>query len=266
MRRVIVTPATDAVCVERLRGLLAAHRTDFDEWHLWLNTDDEAQREALRRVAAAEWVHAVDAGPGSGRYGVPRFYSLKSPSPTCASYTDASTTYARLDERLAWLCPGFVKTLCEYQELNPAFFVVFANVVGDPYFHGPASHATFAADIEAGRAGEWEVPARALEDRPVIDLHAATWLGSSFEAFGGRVALDETAWLCRDYPFTLGKQTAVCGPALCALVADGDGDPYNQPEPATPPPPEQPAAAAEPPPAPRKRRYTRRTAKAATAE
>lgn len=265
MRRVIVTPATDAACVERLHGLLGAHRADFDEWHLWLNTDDEAQRQALRRVAAASdgWVHAVDAGPGSGRYGVPRFYSLKAPSPTCASYTDASTTYARLDERLAWLCPGFVRALCEHQELNPAYFVVFANVVGDPYFHGPAPHASFAADVEGGRAGAWEVPPRALEDRPVVELRAAAWLGSSFEAFGGRVALDETAWLCRDYPFKLGKHTALCGHALCALVGEGEDDPYNQPA-TPPPPPEEPAAAAavpEPPAAPRKRRYTRRTAR-----
>lgn len=187
MRRVVVTPATDVGLVARLYQCLLPHKADFDEWRVWVSTDDQQARDALVDFAAQhEWIVAIDEGGGPGAQ--TKMYR------TCR---DVGTLYARLDERLSWLSPAFLSTLFGYLREYTVFFLVFPSVQGNPFFD---TH-----------------PTGALNDRPIVRMDAFAWHGSEFDAFQGRVPEDEATWLCRDRPFRLGKYTAVCGDAVCVL-------------------------------------------------
>ena len=310
MGRIIVTGVTQAARAMRLKRFLESQKDSFDEWHLWINTSDPAQVP----VVTEPWIKIVNPGDGDGG-------SLSRFMP---GYCGSGTAYARLDENIAWMDPAFVKTLFEYRE-GSSHFLVHANVVNS----SPLAHVHERLGCITSRAAaSFERPSFIIDDQvaktdkyiavvvasfkdsvaqgdteawtfgrwmlyhELVDLYAFAWLGSHFDVFGGRVAMEETPFLCRDYPRRYGMLSSVCGKALCirceedivsppvaaeepvvapvvAPVAAEEPvvapvvaaeEPVVAPvvaaeESTTPPPPD---AAASAPPAPRKRRATRR--------
>lgn len=239
MRRIVCTPATDVSKLQLLCAHLAAQRADFDEWHLWVNTSDPAELRAMDALAAAHpaWIRAKSpegSYPPAGALNLFRFY---------AGCTDAGTAYLRLAEDVVWMAPSFVKTLFEYREARPQAFLVHANVVNNPFLSrlherlgrvssraGRAEtaagtqpfaedvHRALLSSIAAGAAGDWTFAEWRLMDRERVTLDAFSWLGSEFEQFSGRVAMDEEPWLCTERPARIGRESLVCGRALCARV------------------------------------------------
>lgn len=302
-RRIIVTGVTQASRAMRLKTFLESQKEHFDEWHMWINTRDATQVPAVTQP----WIKIINPGDADPADSLSRFMP---------GYCDTDTAYARLDENIAWMDPSFVKTLFEYREAAASHFLVHANVVNSsPLAHvherlgcvsSKAGRATFVMDDPVAKSDDYSADVvssfkdsvahgsteawtfgRWMLYHEHVDLHAFAWLGCHFDVFGGRVAMEETPFLCSDHPRRYGMPSSVCGKALCiwshediiarsepeptpepAPTPEPEPEPAPTPEPApasaefvetTPPPADPPAdPPAGPPAAPRKRRATRR--------
>lgn len=281
MKRVIVTPVTQAKLAQLLCAYLADQKQAFDEWHLWINTEDAKELEGIASLASScDWITCVapeGSNPQAGRLNLWRFH---------AGCTEAGSAYLRLDEDIVWLHPAFVQTLFEFRESSPAF-LVHANVVNNAFLarvherlglvpsaasvsaaaFAEAAHSRVLAGIEAGDTGDWTFARWRLWQGEAVPLDAVAWLGAEFQAFEGRVPMDYEAWLCGERPARIGKENVVCGRALCVKhghAGEAVLDRYlalivkTEPDVVTTPPAPPPQEPPPPPAAPRKRRASTR--------
>jgi hypothetical protein len=230
-QRIIVTPATDPARLRRLGAHLAAQKAGFAGWRLLLNTADPGAVAGIERLAAEEpwagWTSVVTAptSPG-GRVNHHAFF------PACA---EPGVVYARLDETIAWLDAAFVAELFAARE-RPGPFLVHANVIGNPsltWLHErlgrvdsaepEAVHAAAAAAAESADTRDWQFAEWRLGRGEPWPLLAFAWTGAEFHQFGGRVAMDEDDFLCRERPVRIGRRSSVAGRAVC--IAAGDDTP-----------------------------------------
>jgi hypothetical protein len=248
-RRVIVTPASSPVAAARLLSLLEPQRAAFAEWHLWLCTADGGAAAALERLAAdrADWVKLV-----RHEHGATEAYGFQNAD----EYVRGDTTYLRLHERVAWLCPGFCEAMLRAAETRKDVFACHANAVGNPalsYLHArrglvpgapalPAEdleggddvatdpgfarrlHEAFVADLAAGRAGAWACGDADLRYHHIVPLDAAAWQGASLGRARARMGMDDALFVCRSGPQPLGMCCAVVGAAVCLRVPDAAPD------------------------------------------
>jgi hypothetical protein len=246
MRRIIVTPAGRQPYLDLLYRHLRAQKNDFDEWHLWLNTNNENDLRYCRDLAAQNsWIKTVDSRiPPNGNAAIHSFF-VDYVSPDCA--------YLRLDDDVIWLSPNFVADMFEYRIAHPEYFLVYANIVNNAvishiYQRSGVLPAPMAADKTDAisynvldRVG-WESSAFAhklhktflasLETHAGIDrwrcfrswllyyaervsINAISWLGADFAKFNGLVGIDEETWLSHDYPVSANRHNIIIGRPVC---------------------------------------------------
>ena len=77
MKRVIVTPAGRRRYLEVLSAHLAAQRSSFDEWHLWLNTTNQEDVDYCRALDATV-IEPPGSMPHEGIHNIHRFFPADS--------------------------------------------------------------------------------------------------------------------------------------------------------------------------------------------
>lgn len=240
---VVVTPAGRRRYLEKLVVHLEKQRSDFKEWHLWVNTDDADDIQYLNDLEAAhEWiklVHVDNIDPVKGKH-----YDASNIHKFFHYTNDENTVYIRLDDDIVWLEDNFVKNLVAFRLENPDYFLVYANIVNNcvidhihqkigalenfKYGHidydclgnawrkcGPA-HEIHTRFIEARKNGTteiWKFEQWVLEENERVSINAICWLGPSFK--GISVGRKEEEWLATDYPKQAGLKNVVFGKALC---------------------------------------------------
>lgn len=233
MRRIVVTPAGRRMYMELLAGHLAAQRDSFDEWHIWLNTANEADTAFLKQQDAVI-VEAPDSRPHDGTNNIHRFFPIDS--------CETDTLYLRLDDDVVWMEPGFVDTMFAVRELDREPLLIFANIVNNAicsHLHwrlGCVDYCGHACMDEIGwrdcRYAErvhreflatdnleaWKFPRWELRHHERCSINAVAWRGSVFAKFGGAVGSDEELWLTEQAPREHGHNV-IHGRALCAHFA-----------------------------------------------
>lgn len=251
MKCIVVTPAGRKRYMALLFEHLKRQRADFQEWHLWINTNNSADIAYMEELEQQnpDWIKCVRAQGGVGNnWAIGQFFK---------HCVDPDTVYIRIDDDVVWLEPGFICKLAEYRVANPQPFLVYANIINNAHVtHQHAAkgtisvagygnhvlneissshcevcwrspvfaehlHRTFLSAIESSAINKWH-----LENIPInpivrVSVNAISWLGSEFAKFGGIVSGDEEHWLSKDKPTQLGVDRCnyIFGGALCAHFA-----------------------------------------------
>jgi hypothetical protein len=246
MRRIVVTPAGRSRYLSLLARHLAAQRTSFDEWHVWLNTDVPTDIQLCRDLAARySWVKLIPLNTTFNRN-----FSIHSFFKNCV---DPSAMYLRLDDDVVWLEPEFAEKMFAFRERRPEFFLVYGNIINNAvishiyqrcglidYRYGRCGydcldgvgwatpkftqylHETFLVDLAAGATSRWRCfPEWQLYLYERVSINAVAFLGSDFARFKGAVPPDEEPWLASIYPAAEQKMCAINGSALCVHFAFG---------------------------------------------
>lgn len=231
VKRIIVTPAGRRRYVEVLARHLAAQRSSFDEWHLWLNTEN-AEDIAFLRSQDAVVIEPEGSNPGEALLNIHRFFPVDSREP--------GALYLRLDDDVVWMEPGFIDSMFSYREKSDAF-LVSANVVnnaicshlhwrfgvaprcgyvcvdaegwGNPLYAERVHRSFLSSDLNSWKFPSWRM---AVGER--ISINAISWTGDKFAQFGGAVGHDEENWLTEVAPASLGE-VVIHGGAVCSHFA-----------------------------------------------
>jgi hypothetical protein len=245
MKRVIVTPAGRERYLQRLLKHLERQKSDFDEWHLWMNTrvaSDIAYAEKL--AATYPWISTVylpekenDPNTEYNNYRICRFFPLDA--------VDRDAVYLRLDDDVVWLEPTFVSKMFDYRLSHPEPFLIYGNIINNAilsHLHQragllprtkPAGYAcmddvgwrdpVFAEEVHmsflrSSSLKQWQHFQRwtlHLDEYERCSINAISWTGNEFAAFGGKVGNDEEQWLSVDKPRELGRPNEINGQAVC---------------------------------------------------
>jgi len=239
MRHIVVTPAGRRRYLEILVKHLVAQKQDFDEWHLWVNTNDVEDIAYCHWLAEQHpsWIKCVSSTmPPDGNQSIHQFF---------AYCIDPNTVYTRLDDDIVWLEPGFLRKMYNFRLSHPQYFLVYGTIVNNAltsyiyqqrglidHSHGSCNyevmdnvgwksaefaehvHRTFIKDLNEGKTEMWYVQPQVLHDYERMSINAISWLGSEFAKFQGLVGIDEEQWISVDKPKSIGTRNIVCGDAL----------------------------------------------------
>jgi len=193
MKRIVVTPAGRRRYLELLFKHLAAQKSDFDEWQLWMNTSQVADIGFAERLAARhDWITTVYLpayGPTETNYNIHKFFPGQA--------ADPEAVYVRLDDDVVWLDPAFLKTMFTYRLANPEPFLVYGNIINNAvtsFLHQHGGNITTNKVVGYKCMDEvgWKDPAfaealhRAFLDRPGEACWAFfdRWLLPDYEQIG----------------------------------------------------------------------------------
>lgn len=127
LRKIIVTPAGRRQYLSILEKHLVAQKGDFDEWHLWLNTNIPDDVAFIHDIQARHpsWVRIVELDTPIrviSTLTIHRFF-VYAADPTC--------TYLRFDDDIVFIGAGCIRAMFEYREAHPEPFLVYGNIINN---------------------------------------------------------------------------------------------------------------------------------------
>lgn len=241
--------------MKRYLELLAAHlarqKDDFDEWHLWLNTNVAEDVQYIKELEAkySGWVRVIQlAEPVTeiNNLMISKFYPIDS--------VDPDALYLRLDDDIVWLQDDFVRSMFVARSDDKEHFLVYGNIINnaivsyiqqrfgnieygvltgyqcmDPIgWAEPAFaeqvHRFFLAALDQQAdvlLDRWRFRRWIMHEFERVSINCMSWRGADFAAFGGCVGdmTDEEQWLSCDKPRELNITNVIYGQALCAHFA-----------------------------------------------
>tara|TARA_Y100000389_G_C17322202_1_gene443688 strand:- start:2 stop:799 length:798 start_codon:yes stop_codon:yes gene_type:complete len=234
---IIVTPAGRKIYLEKLYKHLCNQKTDFKEWHLWVNTYDQNDIEYMKVLEKENnWIKLVYTNlikNISRNLNIHKFFRYA---------VDPDTVYIRLDDDIVWLENNFIKKLSTFRIENPEFFLVYANIVnnnvidhihqnngaiqnvpnidnhcmGNSWKNASFAHEIHTQFINARKNNNidiWKFKPQLTNSR--VSINAISWIGPSFSEFAEDRARDEEQFLSCDYPRLMKKMNIIYGDALC---------------------------------------------------
>lgn len=215
-----------------------------DEYHLWLNTVDDADISYLQELCKnATKVHLVEPPynpPERNPFvGIPQFFR-------CC--TDEDTIYLRFDDDIVYLEPFFFERFLQFRVEHPEYFLVFPNIINNaictyvqakrggidadaviypwamdwtawwnPRF-AEQLHRAFLQSVYSGTVNEWHFGPRIL-GFCWFSINCVSWFGRDFAAFGGEVTGNEEEFLTIRKPSELGRLNCIYGDAIVSHFA-----------------------------------------------
>lgn len=243
MKTIVVTPAGRERYMRLLVRHIAAQKQDFDEWHLWVNTNvqsDIAYMEDLARQY--EWIRLIRlplAITKVDSYNIHRFFEFAK---------DPDAIYIRFDDDIVYIAPNCIHNLAKFRRENPTPFLVYGNIVNnaiishlhqrnglvcyhdnvgydcmditgwkDPAFC-LALHNAFIADVEGNNLSKWLATFESwiCSQYERVSINCVSWFGRDMTV---PVGSDEEQWLSVERPRALKRCNVIYGKALCAHFA-----------------------------------------------
>ena len=198
MKRIIITPGG----VKRNLSILLKHlnhqKNSFDEWHLWVNTENPENIAYMNKlIKTFNWIKKIEI-PGS--IDVERYYPLAS---------DPNTAYLKIDDTIVYLDPTFVNTMFTARCEDTTHMLLYANIINNPIIthlhqrHGvfkytelttynrmdpvgwyssdfaQCLHATFLQSVKTGYIEKWKQSFTRWElfNNEMPEMNAIAWLG-----------------------------------------------------------------------------------------
>lgn len=238
MKRIIVTPAGRKTYLDLLLTNLLKCRHEFDEWHLWVNTPIPEDAAHIRYLADKyDFIKQVDSEiPYNGNYTIHHFFKHTA---------NPNEIYIRLDDDICYIRPGSIDRLYRARLADQSSFLIYGNIVNNSVitylhqhigamhyrngytgyecmhnvgWHDPkfaeAVHINFLRNLQNHDLDLYKFPDWTLIGFERVSINVISWLGRTFNEFGGQVGLDEEQWLSVEKPRDLNLPNKICGDTL----------------------------------------------------
>ena len=238
MKRIIVTPAGRKIYLDLLLQNLVKCRDEFDEWHLWLNTEIEQDLAHMRYMADQyRFIKLVQPTiPYNRNYSIYHFFKATA---------NPNEIYLRLDDDICYIRPGSINKIYLSRLADPQPFLIYGNIInnavitylhqhngamhtragltgyecmhhigwGDPKF-AEEVHYNFFSHLQNHNLDIYKMPDWRLLNFERVSINTICWLGHVFNQFGGEVGMDEEQWLSVDKPTQINCPNKICGNSL----------------------------------------------------
>jgi hypothetical protein len=237
MKKIIVTPAGRKRYLEILYEYLKSMKNEFDEWILWVNTNDINDINYMEKLAIENDFIKLQIPlikpNGSGT--IYQFFS------DCAN---EDSVYLRLDDDVIYIKPNSITDIFNFRMNNEQYFLVYGNIINN----GILNHLhqrkgvlddTFLFNYDCVDHNGWNNPKATelihntffdkLKNNTIDDflldnwilnryercsINVISWLGKEFKKFNGIVDPDEEKWLSTTKPEQIKKPTIIYGNSL----------------------------------------------------
>ena len=243
MKKIIVTPAGRQRYLEILLKNLIKNKKDFNEWHLWLNTDNISDINYCKELELSFPLIKTFplTCPLDKNNSIYKFF---------VNCIDLDSVYVRLDDDIVYLEKDFCKKLFQFRKENSDPFLVYGNVINNScisFLHQQKKllnvpglqieyncmgnmwksseaqyvekmHNEFIKEVKLKKNAEFlhfEDP-WIFKDYEHVSINCISWLGKTFASFDGNVGVDEERWLSCDKPKQLQTPNVVFGKAVCS--------------------------------------------------
>jgi hypothetical protein len=237
MKRILVTPAGRERYLEVLFNYLKNLKNEFDEWVLWVNTENQSDIEYMEKLESEnEFIKLQKTKIGvRGNETICHFFK---------ECTDENSVYIRLDDDIIYIKPNSLNDLFDFRINNPNYFLVYGNIVNNAllsHLHQINGVLTneFKFNYHCADHNGWDNPIATesihrrflqlneedklntfllsnwiLKDYERCSINVISWLGSEFKKFNGEVGTDEEQWLSCDKPRELQIPNIIFGNSL----------------------------------------------------
>lgn len=242
MKKIIITPAGRKKYIEILYKYLKKFKDEFDQWHLWMNTQERADNEYLDELVKEDWIEQVywdkERYPTylKNRWNdIHYFYPIDS--------IDPEAIYLRIDDDIVWIEDKAITKMFDFRLKNPQYFLIIGNIINNALIghlhqrfgvidrsegrndyicfcnigwkkpeYAELVHRTFLKNLNSldkYKFSRWEM---FFHNR--ISVNVACWLGKDFAKFNGRVGLVEEDELSTYLPIQQKQVNCINGQAL----------------------------------------------------
>jgi hypothetical protein len=241
MKRIIVTPAGRKEYLELLYKNLDKNKDEFDEWSIWVNTDNQNDIDYIEFLVknndyiTSRYLSIPIDPNGSHTATICKFFEY------C---TDENSVYLRLDDDIVYIEKESIRKLFDFRLANENYFLVYGNILNnaiithlyqqkgvctnlptvsynceDEYgwrngHFAHSLHNVFFEKLSNGTLGDFKIDNWELKNFERCSINAISWLGSSFKKFNGEVGQSEETWLSTDKPRELNKTNIIFGDGL----------------------------------------------------
>ncbi|WP_052754503.1 glycosyltransferase [Calothrix sp. 336/3] len=239
-RIVAVTPAGRERYLEILLPYILENRPVIDEYHLWVNTNNEADIAYMKSLGDKYpdfiKLYFLDT-PANGNETIRYFFQY------C---TDVNTIYVRIDDDICLITENAITELVNFRIKYPEYFIIYANILNNSICsyinqrrgsfkdtHGKVTydvfcdigwksgkfaesiHYQFLHDYQQGNIKHYEYPFWILSDFERVSVNFIAWFGKDFAEFDGIVeGVDEEEWLSVDKPKQINRYNCICGTSI----------------------------------------------------
>lgn len=242
-RVVAVTPAGRRRYLDILLSYIRRDRYVIDEWHLWLNTDNNDDKKYCKELSKKHtWIKATPLKQ--------KFKGLKSIHHFFESCIDEKTIYIRLDDDIVWIEKGGLRKLLDFRIANPQYFLVFPNIVNNSlmsHIHQRLgnitldngichykimdavgwsnwktalnAHQTLLEKLNSGHLDHYKFHQWILFFNEKFSINSFAFFGKDFKKFNGLVGEDEEGWLTETKPRQSQLLNCVFGQCLMSHFA-----------------------------------------------
>jgi hypothetical protein len=222
MKRIIITPAGRIRFLEILYLHLLTKKNEFDEWHLWVNTDNEDDVEYIYQLEKENnWIKTVPS-----KLPIVKGYPVKTIVPFYEYCIDQDSMYLKLDDDICFIEKGSIDKIFKERQSNDKSLLVFGNIINnsiishyyqknniisseklvtyDAFDEVGLKDAIFAEDLHRLFLNKYEsiglehfyMKNIKPEGFPRISINAVAWTGKMFNEFEGKIDhYDDEDWL-----------------------------------------------------------------------
>lgn len=238
MKRILVTPAGRERYLSVLFNNLVKLRPEFDEWHLWLNTEDESDIRFIYSLSEKnDFIKVIkNEIPVNGSLSIHHFFK---------HCVDKNSLYLRLDDDIVYIKPGSIQRVFSERQKNSDSFLLYGNTLNnvlmsylqrrvgnfDSTFHATNYHplcdtawsdGLFAEKIhrlffrlfDENELERLYIPNWIFFDYEWVSINVICWKGSDFALFNGIVDPDEERWLTMHKTKELQMPNQIVGDSL----------------------------------------------------
>jgi len=241
MKRIVVTPAGRKKYLEILKNNLDKCREEFDQWIIWVNTDNADDIKYMEEISETNdyiKLHFLDSRVdpnGSHTSTICKFFK---------DYTDTESAYLRLDDDIVYIEKGSIKDLFDFRISNEEYFLVFGNILNNSIVtslyqkkgilqnfpkvsydcldkNGWESgefaknlHNFFIEKKIKNELSDFFIDNWVLSNFERCSINSISWLGKTFNGFKGIVDEAEETWLSSEKPMLLNMPNIIFGKSI----------------------------------------------------
>jgi hypothetical protein len=246
MKKIIVTPAGRKRYLEVLYKNLQKCRDEFDEWVIWVNTDNDVDINYIQELnKVCDYIKLqyseIPVDPnGSHTATICKFFK---------KCIDEDSVYLRLDDDVVFIEKESIKKLFDFRIKNEQYFLVFGNILNnalitnlyqqrnilknlplvtynceDEYgwrngYFASDLHNIFLNKAVENKVSDFFIDNWELSNFERCSINVISWLGKTFKKFNGEVGNAEEIWLSSDKPKELNMPNIIFGNSLFSHYA-----------------------------------------------
>jgi len=249
MKRILVTPAGRKRYLEILFEYLKCLTNEFDEWILWVNTENQDDIQYIEKLEREnEFIKLQRATRDiNGSESIYHYFE---------KCIDEDSVYIRLDDDIVYIKENSLNNLFNFRIDNPDYFLVYGNIVNNALlsylyqekgildnefkfgyrctdqtgWNNPLAaesiHRDFFEKYNENKLDDYIIDNWVLKNYERCSINVISWLGSEFKKFNGKVGMDEEQWLSCDKPSQIKKPNIIFGNSLFTHYAFYTQRPY----------------------------------------